>query len=388
MSERNKLLLMIGVFLGAYYLPIEQGRVQGAILEAFTMLKDYAREHVLLCLVPAFFIAGAISVFVRQDAVMRYLGAGANKVVAYGVASVSGTILAVCSCTVLPLFSGIYRRGAGLGPATAFLYSGPAINVLAIIMTARILGLELGVARAVGAVVFSIVIGVLMGWIFRAEEAQRAAAMPEAEIEEPKRRPWQDITYYAAMVAFLVFANWGNPQTTEGVFAMIFRIKWWLAGFSLITVLWTTFNWFDSEERTDWLDSSWFFAKQVFPLLIGGVLVAGFLTGRAGTDAGIIPDSWIQGLVGGNSLQSNLIASVAGAFMYFATLTEVPILQGLIGSGMGKGPALALLLAGPALSLPSMIVIRQVMGTVKMVTYVSLVIIMATITGLAYGAMF
>ena len=388
MSERNKLLLMIGVFLGAYYLPIEQGRVQGAILEAFTMLKDYAREHVLLCLVPAFFIAGAISVFVRQDAVMRYLGAGANKVVAYGVASVSGTILAVCSCTVLPLFSGIYRRGAGLGPATAFLYSGPAINVLAIIMTARILGLELGVARALGAVVFSIVIGVLMGWIFRAEEAQRAAAMPETEIEEPKRRPWQDITYYAAMVAFLVFANWGNPQTTEGVFAMIFRIKWWLAGLSLITVLWTTFNWFGSEERTDWLDSSWFFAKQVFPLLIGGVLVAGFLTGRAGTDAGIIPDSWIQGLVGGNSLQSNLIASVAGAFMYFATLTEVPILQGLIGSGMGKGPALALLLAGPALSLPSMIVIRQVMGTVKMLTYVSLVIIMATITGLAYGAMF
>ena len=388
MSERNKLLLMIGVFLGAYFLPIEQTRVQGAIVEAFTMLKDYAREHVLLCLVPAFFIAGAISVFVRQDAVMRYLGAGANKVVAYGVASVSGTILAVCSCTVLPLFSGIYRRGAGLGPATAFLYSGPAINVLAIIMTARILGLELGVARAVGAVIFSILIGVLMGWIFRAEEAQRATAMPEAELEEAKRSPWQEITYYAAMVAFLVFANWGNPQTTEGFFARIFQIKWYLAGISLVTVLWTTFRWFDSEEQTDWLDSTWFFAKQVFPLLIGGVLVAGFLTGRAGTDAGIIPDSWIQGLVGGNSLQSNLIASVAGAFMYFATLTEVPILQGLLGSGMGKGPALALLLAGPALSLPSMIVLRQVMGTVKMVTYVSLVIVMATITGMIYGTWF
>ena len=208
------------------------------------------------------------------------------------------------------------------------------------------------------------------------------------ELEEAKRSPWQEITYYAAMVAFLVFANWGNPQTTEGFFALIFQIKWYLAGISLVTVLWTTFRWFDSEERTDWLDSTWFFAKQVFPLLIGGVLVAGFLTGRAGTDAGIIPDSWITGLVGGNSLQSNLIASVAGAFMYFATLTEVPILQGLIGSGMGKGPALALLLAGPALSLPSMIVIRQVMGTVKMVTYVSLVIVMATITGMAYGAWF
>jgi uncharacterized membrane protein YraQ (UPF0718 family) len=352
------------------------------------MLKDYAREHVLLCLVPAFFIAGAISVFVRQDAVMRYLGAGANKVVAYGVASVSGTILAVCSCTVLPLFSGIYRRGAGLGPATAFLYSGPAINVLAIILTARVLGLELGIARAVGAVLFSIVIGVAMGWIFRNEESHRMAAMPEVELEEPKRRPWQDITYYASMVAFLVFANWGNPQTTEGVFAAFFGIKWWLAGISLAIVLWTSFNWFDGEERTEWRDSTWFFAKQVFPLLIGGVLVAGFLTGRAGTDAGIIPASWITGLVGGNSLQSNLIASVAGALMYFATLTEVPILQGLIGSGMGKGPALALLLAGPALSLPSMIVIRQVMGTVKMLTYVALVIIMSTTMGMVYGMWF
>ena len=385
MTERNKLLLMLGVFLGAYYLPIENSRVQGALVEAFTMLKDYAREHVLLCLVPAFFIAGAISVFVRQDAVMRYLGAGANKVVAYGVASVSGTILAVCSCTVLPLFSGIYRRGAGLGPATAFLYSGPAINVLAIILTARVLGLELGIARAVGAVLFSIVIGVAMGWIFRDEESQRLAEMPKTELEEAKRRPWQEITYYVSMVAFLVFANWGNPQTTEGVFAAIFAVKWWLAGISLAIVLWTSFNWFDREERTDWLDSTWFFAKQVFPLLIGGVLVAGFLTGRAGADAGIIPDSWITGLVGGNSLQSNLIASVAGAFMYFATLTEVPILQGLIGSGMGKGPALALLLAGPALSLPSMIVIRQVMGTVKMLTYVALVIVMSTAMGMVYG---
>ena len=338
MSERNKLLLMVGVFLGAYYLPIENSRVQGALVEAFTMLKDYAREHVLLCLVPAFFIAGAISVFVRQDAVMRYLGAGANKVVAYGVASV--------------------------------------------------LGLELGIARAVGAVLFSIVIGVAMGWIFRNEESQRLADMPETELEEPKRRPWQDITYYASMVAFLVFANWGNPQTTEGVFATIFERKWWLAGISLAIVLWTSFNWFDGEERTDWKDSTWFFAKQVFPLLIGGVLVAGFLTGRAGTDAGIIPDSWIKGLVGGNSLQSNLIASVAGAFMYFATLTEVPILQGLIGSGMGKGPALALLLAGPALSLPSMIVIRQVMGMVKMLTYVSLVIVMSTTMGMVYGFLF
>ena len=427
MTERNKLLLMVGVFLGAYYLPIENSRVQGALVEAFTMLKDYAREHVLLCLVPAFVIAGAISVFVRQDAVMRYLGAGANKVVAYGVASVSGTILAVCSCTVLPLFSGIYRMGAGLGPATAFLYSGPAINALAIILTAKILGMQIGIARAAGAVVFSIVIGALMHWLFRHEEKAKAIKMAELP-EPPAARPlWKTAVFFGLMVAILVFANWGHTDETTGFFAAVYAVKWWLtsafaAAFGVVLWRWLKLStvrlaltalataaaallmpahptlavlvavaglaWCTAGqegEAGEWFTQSWDNAKQIFPLLIGGVLVAGLLLGRPGHE-GLVPNEWIARSVGGNSFGANLFSAVAGALMYFATLTEVPILQGLMGSGMGEGPALALLLAGPALSLPSMIVINSVMGPTKTAVYVALIVVFSTLVGWGYGA--
>ncbi len=388
MSEAQKLLAIVAVFLLAYFMPAESGRFQGALLEAFRMLNEYARLHVLLCLVPALFIAGAISTFIRQQAVMRYLGAEANKVLAYCVASVSGTILAVCSCTVLPLFAGIYSRGAGIGPATAFLYSGPAINVLAIILTARILGFEMGVARAVGAVAFSIVIGLIMAFIYRKEEAAKKEAFVAPAADAPSRALWQEIVYFGGMVAFLVFANWATPVDSTGLYASVYAYKWMLAGISLALVVYTSLAWFVKSELIEWRESTWFFTKQIMPLLLGGVLVAGFLMGRPGMDSGIIPDEYIIMLVGGNSLWANLFASVVGAFMYFATLTEVPILQGLMGSGMGKGPALALLLAGPALSLPSMIVLRQIMGTEKTAVYVSLVVIMATITGMMYGAWF
>ncbi|EAX47645.1 permease [Thermosinus carboxydivorans Nor1] len=388
MSERQKLFLIIIVFLAAYFMPTEHPRVQSAILEAFAMLHEYAREHVLLCLVPAFFIAGAVSVFVRQDAVMRYLGAGANKLLAYSVASVSGTILAVCSCTVLPLFAGIYTRGAGIGPATAFLYSGPAINILAIVMTARILGLELGVARTIGAIAFSVIIGLAMAFIYREEEKAKEENFVMPDETNLSRKLWQEIVYFATMVAFLVFANWGRPLETTGFWATVYAYKWWLAGVSLAGVLFTVSSWFKAEERHEWYGSAWFFAKQILPLLLGGVLFAGLLLGRPGTDAGLIPDEYVKTLVGGNSLGANLFASIMGALMYFATLTEVPIIQGLLGSGMGKGPALALLLAGPALSLPSMLVIRQIMGTQKTLVYVSLVVVMSTITGMIYGALF
>jgi uncharacterized membrane protein YraQ (UPF0718 family) len=387
-SEAQKLLAIVAVFLLAYFMPAESGRFQGALLEAFRMLNEYARLHVLLCLVPALFIAGAISTFIRQQAVMRYLGAEANKVLAYCVASVSGTILAVCSCTVLPLFAGIYSRGAGIGPATAFLYSGPAINVLAIILTARILGFEMGVARAVGAVAFSIVIGLIMAFIYRKEEAAKKEAFVAPAADAPSRALWQEIVYFGGMVAFLVFANWATPVDSTGLYASVYAYKWMLAGISLALVVYTSLAWFVKSELIEWRESTWFFTKQIMPLLLGGVLVAGFLMGRPGMDSGIIPDEYIIMLIGGNSLWANLFASVVGAFMYFATLTEVPILQGLMGSGMGKGPALALLLAGPALSLPSMIVLRQIMGTEKTAVYVSLVVIMATITGMMYGAWF
>ena len=389
MRDRTKLFWIVAIFLFARFLPISSDRVQGAIYEAFAMLHEYARDHVLLCLVPAFFIAGAISVFVSQASVMKYLGARASKWVAYPVAAVAGTILAVCSCTVLPLFAGIHKRGAGLGPASAFLYSGPAINVLAIILTARVLGVELGVARAVGAIAFAIVIGLLMHLIFRREERERAAAASiPTDLAAPSWRLWQDGIYFAAMVGVLVFANWGRPgEADSSIWATIFRGKWVISGLLLAVLAFTVIRWFKKDEVGEWVESSWGFAKQILPLLLGGVLVAGFLLGRPEHE-GMIPSAWVARLVGGNSLFANLFAAVAGAFMYFATLTEVPILQGLIGSGMGKGPALALLLAGPALSLPNMLVIRSVLGTRKTVVYVTLVIALSTIAGLVYGSLF
>jgi uncharacterized membrane protein YraQ (UPF0718 family) len=424
-SEWKKLAGIGVVFAVCFYLPVGAVRFDNAVLEALQLVKWYAREHVLLCLIPAFFIAGAIGVFVSQASVMKYLGARANKVLAYGVASVSGTILAVCSCTVLPLFAGIYRMGAGLGPACAFLYSGPAINVLAIVLTARILGFELGIARALGAILFSVVIGLLMHLIFRKEEKDKASAqvaMPDAEVSRPL---WKNALYFATMVGILVFSNWGKTEE----FALVWQYKWIITSvlavlFGMILVAWFGVPWWKmvaagvaplalamalpsdglwvllpfgagiiglavvlgttEGEMQEWFNTSWTFAKQILPLLLAGVVVAGLLLGRVGHE-GLIPSDWVAGLVGGNSLQANFFAAVVGAFMYFATLTEIPILQGLIGAGMGKGPALALLLAGPALSLPNMLVIRSIMGTKKTVVFVLLVVVMATVSGMGYG---
>ncbi len=502
-KEMMALAWIVAGFMIFFFLPVGGARFDHAVLESFHLAKWYAREHVLLCLVPAFFIAGAIGVFVSQSSVMKYLGANAKKVVAYSVASVSGTVLAVCSCTVLPLFGGIYRMGAGLGPATAFLYSGPAINALAIILTARILGFQLGVARAVGAIVFSVVIGLSMHFIFRKEEAEKAAiqaTMPEPEVQRPL---WKTAVYFATMVVILVFVNWSAPNSydfkftngqqvtaailhfpgepgvgdnyelkvlnhptmvgmavgassvasferTPSVWTTIWKVKWIIASvgaviFSIILVVWFGIPWWkmggaaivptvlaialpmdglmhllpfgtgivgliivlgtEEGESQEWLSTSWTFAKQILPLLVMGVLIAGFLLGQPGSE-GMIPARYVQMLVGDSPdaffavtglsdsgairalwpLWTNFFASVFGAFMYFATLTEVPILQGLIGAGMGKGPALALLLAGPALSLPNMLVIRSIMGTKKTVVFVTLVVTLSTVAGLIFGA--
>ena len=429
-KEYKRFLWILGFFLVAYYLPLETASFKNAIYEALALVKWYAQEHVLLCLVPAFFIAGVIAVFISAEAVIKYFGAKAKKWLAYLIASVSGTILAVCSCTVLPLFSGIHKRGAGLGPAIAFLYSGPAINILAIILTARVLGIELGIARVVGAVLFSIVIGLVMSFIYRKEEKEKSdeqLILPEPEDTRPL---WQTAIHFFVLVAILVFANWGKPDTTEGFWYWMFVNKWLVTGlfgiafvislvfilklnilfvllgavvvtilsfvfesqplvpFTAAVVLLTLILSFSKGEPNEWMGESWGFAKQILPLLGAGVLVAGFLLGSPEGGGGIIPNEWITNLVGGNSLFSNFFASVSGAFMYFATLTEVPILQGLLNSGMGKGPALALLLAGPALSLPNMLVIRSIIGTQKTVVYVALVVIMATISGIIYGSLF
>jgi uncharacterized membrane protein YraQ (UPF0718 family) len=423
--------MLVGVFLLAYFVPFASLLVRRSALEAFLLLQEYARQHVLLCLVPALFIAGAISVFISQQSVVKYLGARANKVLAYGVASVSGAILAVCSCTVIPLFAGIYKRGAGLGPAIAFLYSGPAINVLAIVLTARVLGIELGLARAIGAVLFSIVIGLAMHFLFRKEEKEKLEASLALPEEKGGRPLWKTATYIAVMVGILIFANWGKPgtieiRTTDGrtiaatragetdeailykpiaggegvlsisrsqvekgtyapsIYASIYAARFVVAGVLLLVLVGLLFLWFARPEVVEWGGSTWSFTKLILPYLLGGVLVAGFLLGRPGHPA-LIPPEWISHAVGGNSWAANAAASVAGALMYFATLTEIPILQGLMGAGMGNGPALALLLAGPALSLPSILVLGRVMGAKKTAAYVSLVVIAATLTGKVFG---
>ncbi|UCF79106.1 MAG: permease, partial [Candidatus Eiseniibacteriota bacterium] len=426
-KEWKALVILTGTFLVLFWLPVENEGFERSMGEALALAKWYAREHVLLCLLPAFFIAGAISVFVSQATVMRYLGARARKILAYGVASVSGSVLAVCSCTILPLFAGIYKRGAGLGPAATFLYAGPAINVLAIILTARILGVELGVARAVGAIFFGVILGLIMALVFRKEEREKTGAAAVVSEPEAGRPLWKNALYFGAMVAILVFATWGRPGSSHGAWQAVYSVKWILTGaaavgFAAILVKWFQVKWWHTilaalpavglalavpahptvafaagivglgmvaqvsgGEPREWLDSTWGFARQMLPLLFAGVLVSGLLLGSP-EGQGLVPSDWVRTAVGGNSLRANLFASVAGSLMYFATLTEIPILQGLIGSGMGKGPALTLLLAGPALSLPNMLVIRSVMGTKKTVVYVTLVVVMATISGLLFGA--
>mgnify|MGYP001172780745 CR=1 FL=1 len=387
MKERTKLMIIAGVFMAAYFIPWDHPLIRQSGLEAFMMLQEYAREHVLTCLIPAFFIAGAIAVFVSQASVLKYFGAQANKILSYSVASVSGTILAVCSCTVLPLFAGIYTRGAGIGPATAFLYSGPAINVLAITLTAKVLGWQLGLARAVGAILFAFIAGLLMALIFRKDDAARTAGqiyVPDAD--DGQRTLLQDGLYFLSMVLILVSASFARPAPgASGFWPMIFSCKWYITAVLLVILAYMVKVWFNKDERIAWMESTWGFMKQIFPLLIGGVLVAGFLLGRPGHPA-LIPEQYVQSLLGGNSLWANLFASVAGAVMYFATLTEVPILQGLLGSGMGKGPALALLLAGPALSLPNMLVIGGIMGVKKTATFCGIIVVMSTIAGMVYGS--
>ena len=439
-KELKILFWIVAVFAAVFFLPLGSERFMTAIDATLDLAKWYAQEHVVLCLLPAFFIAGVIAVFVSQGSVLKYFGANAKKWVSYSVAAISGGILAVCSCTILPLFTSIYKRGAGLGPAVAFLYSGPAISILSIILTARILGLEMGVARMIGAVAFSVIIGLAMSFIFRNEEKVKKEQQMNI-VPPPEKRPmWQTSMFFFTLVLILVFANWGAPAANDtGVWSFIFMHKWYIVGafslllcWSLVKVLKLLAMWvaagaavtglsvvlanmfvtnakfvplvpmivaiaalsvillFDKgdEENREWAFASWGFAKQIMPLLAVGVVTAGFLLGSTHDNtaiAGIIPNEWIEWAVGGNSLLSNFFASFTGAFMYFATLTEVPIIQGLLALGMGKGPALALLLAGPSLSLPNMLVIRGVMGTKKTAVYVALVIVMATLSGFVFG---
>lgn len=443
-KELKYLVWLVLIFGLMFFLPLSSESFMTAIYAALDLSKWYAREHVILCLLPAFFIAGVIAVFISKGSVMRYFGANAKKWLSYTVASVSGAILAVCSCTILPLFTSIYKRGAGLGPAIAFLYSGPAISILSIILTWSILGTEMGIARMIGAILFAVIIGLIMAFIFRKEEKVKQEEQINFEAPPAKRPISHTMLLFFTLVLIMVFANWGAPESgdTSSVWFFIFSNNWYITGllglllaYSLIKVLKIKWQWvilgviatalsafltnrfisdnkmtpmvpilvgvaalsiitlFDKndEENKEWTLSAWGFTKQIMPLLAIGVVITGFLLGSTHDNVaipGVVPNEWVEWAVGGNSLLSNFFASIAGAFMYFATLTEVPIVQGLLASGMGKGPALALLLAGPSVSLPNMLVIRGVMGTKKTVTYIALVVIMATLTGMVYGNFF
>ncbi len=437
-KEITIFLGLVTVFLLAYFLNFTSPKIQNAIMEAFFMLQWYCQYHTLACVVPAMFIAGAIAVFFSKEAVLRHLGPKANKIEAYGVASTSGTVLAVCSCSVLPMFAGIYRVGAGLGPASAFLYSGPAINVMAIFLTARVLGFDLGVARIIGSVVFAVVIGLIMAAIFRKEdEARTAAVMALPDPPPAKRNLWQTSLFFVSMIAFLVFSDWASPsqtilETKDGKTmhvavlqktgetyrvqveeplgdikkgqkltlstadivsekdwtpenyewaAWIFHHRWYFAGACLLATLAMVGMWFDREELSEWMGQTWSFSKSIIPLLFGGVLVTGFV-------GALIPEELVASWVGGDSLKANMVASVIGALWYFATLTEIPILEALLGLGMGRGPALALLLAGPALSLPSIAVIYSVIGFKKTATFVALTVVMSALVGMVFGWFF
>lgn len=435
----------LSIFLFAYFVPLATpqfdaqadplaAKITGAIVEAFLLLQWYARHHTLACVVPALFIAGAITTFLSKESVLKHLGPKANKVEAYTVASVSGTVLAVCSCSVLPMFAGIYRIGAGLGPAACFLYAGPAINVLAIFLTARVLGFELGIARVVGAIVFGVIIGLIMALLFRRSEDERSeVTMAQPDPPAASRPLWQNASMLAAMLAFLVFSDWFNPgdkivqmadgqqfevtlqYETENSFDLrlkqaafghdasevvrlaktevasiedvdtwvtrIHHYRWYLAGVMGVLVAAMSLAWLNRQDFSEWMGNTWEFSKLLVPLLFGGVFVVGFL-------GALIPEKQVAALVGDNSLLSNVIASVVGCLFYFATLTEVPILEALMRNGMHNGPALALLLAGPALSLPSILVIRSVVGNTKTAAFVVLVVVMATIAGAGFGSLY
>lgn len=432
MREWKIFAAFLAVFLIAYFLPLADAKYSNAIVEAFKLLQWYARNHTLACVVPALFIAGGIITFLSQASVMKYLGPKSNKPLAYAVASVAGTVLAVCSCSVLPMFAGIYKLGAGLGPASAFLYSGPAINILAIFLTARVLGLDIGLWRAIGAVGFAFIVGLGMALIFRREEKEKVeAAMLMPEPPPAARRGWQNALLLASMIGFLVFSDWFNPgnaivkktdgtavrgvvlqemrdevmiQVQESVGTIragdrltlakseiaeieeakswvieVHHVRWYVAGAMLVALALMSWGWVSRDEFWTWMQNTWGFAKLLIPLLFGGVFVVGFISA-------LLPDKQIGMLVGDNGLRSNLIGSVVGALFYFATLTEVPITQALMEHGMAKGPVVALLLAGPALSLPNMLVLIRVMGVKKTAAFSVLIVIMATIAGLLAGS--
>jgi uncharacterized membrane protein YraQ (UPF0718 family) len=365
-KEIKTFILLAGLFLLFYFMPMQSALFTGAILSGFKLLNEYARQHVLTCLLPAFFIAGAISVFVKKDFILRYLGGQTKKYISYTLASVSGAILAVCSCTILPLFAGIRKRGAGLGPAITFLFSGPAINIAAMFLTISVLGAKIGLARIIFSIFISIIAGLSMHFIFKEKTEEGGLYMEEyKEIKIGKRVL---ILFFIAMVGVLIVNGLQIAKVIK--YSLMIALALVTAGIAIFK--------FHRETTKEWLKETWDFTKMLLPILFIGVFIAGFIMP-------FLPEELIVRLVGANTVVANIISAIFGAFMYFSTLTEIPILQALIAKGMHQGPALALLLAGPSLSLPNMLVVRKVLGNKKTAVYVLLVIFYSTIAGLVFG---
>ena len=368
-SDYKKLAGIVFVFLFFYFVPLNSGVVEGAFLSGLLLLQEYVREHILTCLLPAFFIAGGISAFVKRETILRYLGGHVKKYLSYFVASVSGIILAVCSCTILPLFASIRKGGAGLGPATTFLFAGPAINVGAMFLTLSVLGIEIGSARIFFAILLAILVGITMQLIFREKPSDG-----NLFVKCPKK------TYEVGKGFLVIFFLTILGILVVGDLPVIDIYKYILTALLILIVVGISIFKFKRELTGRWLAETWKFSKMLLPILFVGVFIAGFIMP-------FLPEPLIVQLVGTNSVFGNFIASIFGAFMYFSTLTEVPILQALIAKGMAQGPALALLLAGPSLSLPNMLVIRKVFGNTKTFVYILLVVFYSTIAGFIFGSL-
>ena len=365
-KEWKNFFWLIAAFLVLYFLPFNRQIVAGALINGFILLHEYARDHVLLCLVPAFFIAGAITVFIKKDAVLRLLGPKTKKWISYPIASVSGGILAVCSCTILPLFAGIWKRGAGIGPATTFLYAGPAINVAAIFLTGTVLGWEMSFVRLFFAIFGAIIIGLIMGTLFKNNDSSQNGFTVSSEKSNISTTPI--VLLFLMQLAFLII----------GGLAINAVLKAGLLFSFVIIILYIVFFKIDKEYRTGWIDETWSFTKKILPFLFAGIFIAGIVSKA-------LPENVVYSLIGGNKLSSTFFASIFGALMYFATLTEVPIIQSLMSLGMGKGPALALFLAGYSLSLPNIIVLNKLLGFKRAMTYIILIVVYSAGAGYLYG---
>ena len=343
-------------------------------------LVDYLSAHVLTCLIPAFFIAGAMNALLNKDSITKYLGEKSPAYKAYPVAVVGGLLLAVCSCTILPLFAGIKKKGAGIGPAIAFLYTAPATNILAVVFTWSVIGADFAIARIVLSITFAIMIGLIISKLFAETSAEAPAPIacacgPAPAVESGKGQK-HVILFIGTLVAILFVGTWAVFM--ENKLAGI-PLRFIVLPLLIILIVAEALKWFSRDEQRAWLEETWSFMKKIFPLLFIGIFAAGVISA-------LLPKDFLGLYLGSNTVSANLIAVLFGTFMYFPTLVEVPMAKMFLDLGMAKGPLLAYVLADPVISLPSILVVRKFMGTKQTIAYVLLIVFFCTLAGLIYGS--